>query len=227
MVDIVANLLNTQSQIRLLEKKYGCTSGTVQLLIASKTQTCDSLQTLYYAGQRNFGENYLSEALVKINKLKELQIIWHFIGPLQSNKLKKIAHHFQWVHTISRLKEAIILNEHCKNLKKMNVCIQVNISSSTQKSGVALHELNDLAIAVSKLSNLKLRGLMTLPDFTNDINIQKKNFAAINNAQKTLIEKGLKLDTLSMGMSQDFEAAIENGATIIRIGSAIFGPRKG
>ena len=200
---------------------------SVNLLAVSKAQSAIAIREAYAAGQKLFGENYLQEALDKQSQLADLAIEWHFIGPIQSNKTQLIAQHFNWVHSIDRLKIAQRLNDaRPETLAPLQVCIQVNISNEESKSGVTQQELETLASAISKLPRLKLRGLMAIPEPSNDNNKQRIQFKKVRECYDALLEKGFTLDTLSIGMSDDYRIAIEEGATIVRIGSALFGARK-
>lgn len=200
---------------------------SVNLLAVSKAQSALAIREAYAAGQKLFGENYLQEALDKQSQLTDLAIEWHFIGPIQSNKTQLIAQHFNWVHSIDRLKIAQRLNDaRPETLAPLQVCIQVNISNEESKSGVTQQELETLASAISKLPRLKLRGLMAIPEPSNDNNKQRIQFKQVRECYDALLEKGFTLDTLSIGMSDDYRIAIEEGATIVRIGSALFGARK-
>ena len=200
---------------------------SVNLLDVSKAQSALAIREAYAAGQKLFGENYLQEALDKQSQLTDLAIEWHFIGPIQSNKTQLIAQHFNWVHSIDRLKIAQRLNDaRPETLAPLQVCIQVNISNEESKSGVTQQELETLASAISKLPRLKLRGLMAIPEPSNDNNKQRIQFKQVRECYDDLLEKGFTLDTLSIGMSDDYRIAIEEGATIVRIGSALFGARK-
>lgn len=200
---------------------------SVNLLAVSKAQSALAIREAYAAGQKLFGENYLQEALDKQSQLADLAIEWYFIGPIQSNKTQLIAQHFNWVHSIDRLKIAQRLNDaRPETLAPLQVCIQVNISNEESKSGVTQQELETLASAISKLPRLKLRGLMAIPEPSNDNNKQRIQFKQVRECYDALLEKGFTLDTLSIGMSDDYRIAIEEGATIVRIGSALFGARK-
>ena len=201
-------------------------SGEVILLAVSKAQPAESLRLAYAAGQRLFGENYLQEALNKQVELNDLNIEWHFIGPIQSNKTQPIAQHFDWVHGVDRLKIAQRLNDaRPANLGALQICLQINISGEDSKSGIDPSELVPLANAIQQMPNLKLRGLMTIPEPTSDENLQRKRFTQMRELLENLNKNGHGLDTLSMGMSSDYALAIEEGATIVRVGSAIFGAR--
>jgi pyridoxal phosphate enzyme (YggS family) len=226
-MDIQHNLQIVKNQIFDAEKRYQRPYGSVKLLAASKTRSVDEITSAIIAGQNMFGENYLQEALPKIEALKEYKnIVWHFIGPIQSNKTKLIAKHFTWVQSVYRIKIAKRLNDQRpSNLPPLNICIEINVSSETTKSGVTFQQLPDLAKAVSQLPRLTLRGLMAIPEETNDFLKQRANFHKVKQAFDTLKINYPNLNTLSMGMSNDFEAAIAEGATIIRLGTAIFGTR--
>lgn len=196
------------------------------LLAVSKAHPATAIRAAFAAGQNAFGENYLQEALDKQAELTDLNIEWHFIGPIQSNKTQPIAQHFAWVHGVDRLKIAERLNAaRPAHLSPLQICIQLNISSEASKSGVLPHEVDALADAIAKLPHLRLRGLMAIPAPTTDIELQRRQFRMVRLAYEALRNRGLELDTLSMGMSEDFSSAIAEGATIVRIGSAIFGTR--
>ena len=199
----------------------------VNLLAVSKAQSTSAIREAYVAGQKLFGENYLQEALDKQSQLADLAIEWHFIGPIQSNKTQLIAQHFDWVHSIDRLKIAQRLNDaRPATLAPLQVCIQVNISNEESKSGVTQQELESLANAISLMPQLKLRGLMAIPEPSTDNNKQRIQFKQVRECYDALLAKGFSLDTLSIGMSDDYPIAIEEGATIVRIGSALFGARQ-
>lgn len=200
--------------------------GSVTLLAVSKAQSAEKLREAYQTGQTKFGENYLQEALNKQAELADLNIEWHFIGPIQSNKTQPIAQHFSWVHGVDRLKIAQRLNDaRPADLPPLQICLQVNISGETSKSGVAPDALAELVKAVSILPRLKLRGLMSIPEPTDDEALQRQQFKQMRLLFNRLVNEGYALDTLSMGMSGDYKIAIEEGATMVRIGSAIFGAR--
>ncbi|MFL6710231.1 MAG: YggS family pyridoxal phosphate-dependent enzyme [Massilia sp.] len=206
-------------------------SADVQLLAVSKTFGADAVLEAIAAGQLAFGENYLQEALDKIAAVAaaapDAAVEWHFIGPIQSNKTRPLASHFNWVHTIERLKIAQRLSEQRPaGLPPLHVCLQVNISGEASKSGVAPGELPALARQVALLPNLRLRGLMAIPEPETDVSKQRAAFARLRELLQQLNADGMQLDTLSMGMSADLGAAVAEGATIVRIGSAIFGARQ-
>ena len=203
---------------------------SVTLLAVGKTFEATHLRAAHDAGQRCFGENYVQEALDKIAALADLraELEWHLIGPLQSNKTRVVAETFDWVHSVDRLKIAQRLSEQRPEaLPPLNVCLQVNISGEASKSGLAPREVASVAHAVAKLPRLRLRGLMAIPEPAGDFAAQRAPHRALNELLQALRADGLQLDTLSIGMSADLEAAVAEGATIVRIGTAIFGTRVG
>jgi len=201
--------------------------GDVQLLAVSKKQSLAKVLEAAAAGQRDFGENTVQEGIEKVTKLAEKALTWHFIGHLQTNKTRIVAEHFDWVHTIDRLKTARRLSEQRPaTLADLQVCVQVNIDDEVSKSGVAPGDLPQLARAVAELPRLRLRGLMCLPAIRDDFDAQRVPFARLRELAEDLGRRGIVIDTLSMGMSDDFRAAIFEGATIVRIGTAVFGPRE-
>lgn len=223
MSTIADNIQLVSSRIRTAAQAAGRDENSVQLLAVSKTKPAEALREAYAAGLRDFGENYLQEALGKQLELADLPLIWHFIGPIQSNKTRSIAEHFAWVHSVDRLKIAQRLSEQRPaDLPPLNICIQVNVSGEASKSGCTPQDLPALAQAISALPRLKLRGLMAIPEPTDDRAEQDAAFAAVQKLQASL---DLPLDTLSMGMSHDLESAIAQGATWVRIGTALFGAR--
>lgn len=207
-------------------KKANRPIESVQLLAVSKTKPIEDIQALAAVGQNSFGENYLQESLTKIEICPELE--WHFIGPIQSNKTKPIAEHFQWVHSVDRLKIAQRLSQQRPiDLPKLNILLEINISEESSKAGFTPKELLDVAPQIAELPNLQLRGLMAIPQPAASLDEQRKPFAKMNQLLiklQTLLPNQ-KLDTLSMGMSGDLEAAIQEGASIVRIGTDIFGAR--
>lgn len=225
MPSIAENLTLIRTNIiQSINARTGC-HQEVMLLAVSKAQTSDLLREAYAAGQTCFGENYLQEAINKQAELKDLEIEWHFIGPIQSNKTQSIAQHFEWVHGVDRLKIAQRLNDARARQSPLKICLQVNISGEESKSGVNPEELISLAQEVTKLPHIKLRGLMAIPEPTEDPTIQRTQFIKMRTLLEQLNQLGHQLDTLSMGMSNDYMVAIEEGATIVRVGSAIFGAR--
>lgn len=198
----------------------------MRLLAISKSQPHEAIRALAELGQRDFGENYLQEALPKIAALSDLELTWHFTGQLQSNKTRPVAQHFDWVHTVDRERIAVRLNDQRPHYAlPLNVCIQVRLVEEPGKGGVAPSELLPLAQRIRELPKLALRGLMCIPPPSSDFETQRARFEELARYQRELIAQGFELDTLSMGMSDDFEAAIAAGATWVRIGTAIFGPR--
>ena len=225
-MSIPANLQRVRNRIDQAARAAGRDPSDVALLAVSKTHSPAAVRTAFAAGQALFGESYLQEALRKIEALADLDIEWHFIGPIQSNKTKDIARHFDWVHGIDRLKIAERLSaQRPPELGPLNVCIQVNVSGEASKAGVRAAQLPELAGAVAALAGLRLRGLMTIPAPQDDADAQRASFRQLRLARDRLAESHFALDTLSMGMSDDLEAAIMEGATIVRVGTAIFGPR--
>lgn len=223
---IAQNIQSIRTHIEDAEKKYARQSGSVQLLAVSKTRPIEDIQAAFNAKQTHFGENYLQDALPKIRSFSEDAIEWHFIGPIQSNKTRQIAENFSWVHTVDRLKIAKRLSEQrAPEQKALNVCIQVNTSGESSKSGINIEETLILAKEISLLSNLHLRGLMTIPAATDDFNLQRQPFHLLRELKDEIQSQGIELDTLSMGMTNDMEAAIAEGSTMVRIGTAIFGQR--
>lgn len=200
----------------------------MKLLAVSKTRPANEIMRLYQAGQRDFGENYLQEALQKQRCLAHLDITWHFIGPIQSNKTRDIAHFFSWVHSVDRLKIATRLNQQRpEGLPPLNICLQVNLDEEDSKSGLSLTQLDALIEPLLRMKNLRLRGLMAIPQVSRDVELQRAAFRRLASAQARLNQAfDLRLDTLSMGMSGDLAAAISEGASIVRIGTAIFGARQ-
>ncbi|HWR77901.1 MAG TPA: YggS family pyridoxal phosphate-dependent enzyme [Thiobacillus sp.] len=204
----------------------GRDAAEVRLLAVSKTFDAVALRDLAACGQREFGENYVQEALEKQSALRDLPLLWHFIGPIQSNKTRAIAENFSWVHSVDRLKIAERLSaQRPAGLPPLQVCIEVNVSGEASKGGVAPAELPALAEALSTLSGMQLRGLMAIPAPATDVATQRAAFRQVREAYHALIARGHALDTLSMGMSADLEAAILEGATLVRIGTALFGER--
>ncbi len=226
MTTIEGNLQHVRARIATACAAAGRNVEDVTLLAVSKTWGADAVRAAWEAGQTAFGENYVQEAVAKIAALRDLPVQWHCIGPLQSNKTRVVAEHFDWVHTVDRLKIAERLSEQRPEaLAPLNVCIQVNIDGGPSKSGVAPAEAPALAQAVAQLPRLRLRGLMTIPDITSDLIAARAIHSRARALFDQLNHEGLALDTLSMGMSADLEPAIAAGATMVRVGSAIFGAR--
>lgn len=223
MSTIAENIAKVGVRIREAAQASGRDFASVGLLAVSKTKPADAVRQAHDAGQRDFGENYLQEALEKQQALADLPLIWHFIGPIQSNKTRAIAEHFSWIHSVDRLKIAERLSaQRPEHLPPLNICLQVNVSGEASKSGCNPDDVAALAYAVTQLPNLKLRGLMAIPEPTDDPVEQRDAFARLRQLRDGL---PLDLDTLSMGMSHDLEAAIAEGATWVRIGTALFGAR--
>ncbi len=222
---INTRLNNLLAQIRQAEITYNRKPGSVQLLAVSKTKTAQTIAFAYQAGQRHFGENYCQEAIKKQQELGAYDITWHFIGPIQSNKTKALAMHFSWIHSVDSFKVAKRLSDQRPlTLPPLNICLQVNISSEPSKSGITLNELPQLCLLVSKLPNIKLRGVMAVPMPEDDFNLQRQPYKILYDAVAKLGDA--ELDTYSFGMSGDLNAAIAEGATIVRIGTALFGARE-
>lgn len=223
---LMNNLVTLKAQIAAAEQKYSRAAGSVTLLAVSKKQSVEAIRAAWNGGQRCFGENYLQEALDKMQELADLPIEWHFIGPIQSNKTKKIAEHFSWVHSIDSFRIAKRLNDQRPaHLPPLNICLEINTSGESSKSGIAPEETAALAAACRTLPHLVLRGLMTIPAPAANFTDQRQPFHALQTLKNSLNAQGFALDTLSMGMSADWEAAVAEGATIIRLGTAIFGER--
>lgn len=222
-MSIAERVLQVQQQIR--DQAPG---REVTLVAVGKGQKPAALSAAFDAGVRAFGESYVQEALPKLTALQHLPVQWHFIGPLQGNKTGAIARHFSWVHGVDRERIARRLSQARleAGLPPLQVCVQVNVSQEPSKSGVALQELEALVRCVVGLPGLRLRGLMTLPEPTSSPEVQRQRFASLRQEQHRLIQLGYDLDTLSMGMSGDYLAALAEGSTIVRIGTAIFGERK-
>ena len=226
MTTIAANLQAVRERIAAACAAAGRAPAEVALLAVSKTWPVAAVREAAAAGQRAFGESYVQEAVVKIAVLRDLAAEWHFIGPLQSNKTKAVAENFAWVHSIERLKIAERLSaQRPVDLPPLDVCLQVNVSGEASKSGCAPEEAPGLARAIAQLPRLRLRGLMAIPEPTENPALARRRFAGLRELRDRLVADGLPLDTLSMGMSHDLEAAIMEGATLVRIGTAIFGER--
>lgn len=227
--DLCDRIERVRDTIARAEHRYGRPTGSVNLLAASKSQSIERIRAAMHCGQRLFGESYVQEAEPKIVGLSEPDgpyPDWHYIGPLQANKTRKVARLFKWVHSIERHKTASRLAAQRAEIGiPLEICLQVNISGEAGKAGVSLADLPRLAEQVTGLKHLRLRGLMAIPALSIDFNEQRRSFGRVRAALEDLNRRGHELDTLSMGMSADLEAAIAEGATIVRIGTAIFGPR--
>ncbi len=229
MVAVVAGLQGVVDRIGVAARAAGRDPASVGLVAVSKTFPASLIRVAFEAGQRDFGENYLQEALDKIESLSDLPLAWHYIGPIQSNKTRAIAENFSWVHSVDRLRIAERLSDQRpSHLPPLAVCLQVNISSEPSKSGVAVADAVALAVAVAALPGLRLRGLMAIPAATPDPARQRAAFRQLRELRDAANAAGAlptPLDTLSMGMSDDLESAIAEGATLVRVGRAIFGAR--
>jgi len=222
------NIAKLYRKLRLSAEKCHRPAAAIRLVAASKSRPAQELRSAYACGIRDFGESYLQEALGKIEALADLPLVWHFIGPIQTNKTRPIAEHFDWVHSVDREKIARRLSaQRPASLPPLNLCIQVNISGEASKSGVAPGELAALAATIAPLPRVVLRGLMAIPAASTDPAAQRAALAAVRRCFEALRAEQTGLDTLSMGMSADFEAAIAEGSTMVRIGTALFGPRDG
>lgn len=229
MATISQNIQQVRERIAAACARAGRPVESVTLLAVSKTFDADCVRQAHAAGLTRFGENYVQEAVHKIEALGDLRdrLEWHLIGPLQSNKTRVVAERFDWVHSVDRPKIAERLSaQRPEGLPPLQVCLQVNISGEATKSGLAPHEVSEVAHAVARLPGLRLRGLMAIPEPTGDLEAQRRPHRALRELWQRLREEGLPLDTLSMGMSQDLEAAILEGATLVRVGTAIFGRRE-
>jgi len=225
MAPIAANLQAVRARIERATRAAGRAPGSVDLVAVSKTFPAEHIREAHAAGHAAFGENHVQEGVQKITQLRALPLAWHYIGPVQSNKTAAIAEHFQWVHSVEREKVARRLNDARREGQPLEVCIQVNISGEASKSGAVPAEVEALAAAVTRLPRLRLRGLMAIPEPTSDPALQRRRFAQVRELHEALIARGYALDVLSMGMSDDLEAAIAEGATLVRVGTAIFGER--
>jgi len=224
--NIAENLAQIQQNISKYCQKYHRRPVDIQLLAVSKTKPVEDIRQAFNAGQLQFGENYLQESIKKIHDLNDLEIVWHFIGAIQSNKTRELAENFSWVHSVDRLKIAHRLSQQRpESLPLLNICLQVNISQESSKSGFSANEIEPVVDEIISLPNIKLRGLMAIPAKASTLKEQRKAFAQMKALFKRLQGKYPQIDTLSMGMSSDMEAAIAEGSTLLRIGTAIFGAR--
>ena len=227
MIGVTENLSLLSDLLQKSAIDAGRRPESVRLLAVSKKQALAAIREAAAAGQRDFGENFVQEGVEKIEELADPGLTWHFIGHLQSNKTRVVAQYFDWVHTIDKLKTARRLSEQRPgDCPPLNVCLQVNIDDEESKSGVLPVAVPDLAAACSELPNLRLRGLMCLPAMRATFEEQRIPFAALRRLAEDLAQRGIETDTLSMGMTADYRAAILEGATIVRIGTALFGERK-
>lgn len=226
MTQITDHLRQVRDRVKKAASAAERTADEITIVAVSKKQPLSAIEAAYSAGQRDFGENFVQEAVSKIESLDQSDIRWHFIGSIQANKTKDIARLFDWVHTVDRLKVANRLNEQRPHYAApLNVCIQANLAEEPQKSGVAADEVGELVEAICKLPQLRVRGLMTMPPVDAATDTVEALFLELARMQRSLVAQGFELDTLSMGMSADLETAVACGSTMIRIGTAIFGPR--
>lgn len=227
MATITARATDLLDRIRTLESRYGRAPGSVTLVGISKTHPVEYIREAFGAGVRNIGESYLQEALPKLDALRSLPICWHFVGRIQANKTAAIAAGFDWVHSIDRIRVARRLNDQRpEGRAALECCIEVNLSEESGKGGVDPHEVDELADAVAGLPRLRLRGLMAIPAAADGLDAQRVPFARLAGCLERLRSRHPQMDTLSIGMSADMEAAIAEGATMVRIGTALFGPRR-
>ncbi|MCB1776770.1 MAG: YggS family pyridoxal phosphate-dependent enzyme [Candidatus Competibacteraceae bacterium] len=225
-IDFAARLQTVLARIHDAERRFQRPVNSVRLLAVSKTHPANAIAALATAGQSCFGENYLQEALDKMAELRALELEWHFIGPIQTNKTRGIAEHFAWAHSVDRVKTAERLNaQRPATLPPLNICLEINIDQEPSKHGFDESEVAHVARRVAALPRLRLRGLMAIPAPASDFDGQRQPFARLRELRDRLNAEGLALDTLSMGMSDDLEAAIAEGATLVRIGTALFGHR--
>lgn len=223
---IAPRLETVRQRIRVAAQDYDRDPASVRLVAISKKKPADMIRAALDAGQTDFGENYLQDALDKIEQLTDTHAVWHFVGDIQSNKTRDIAAHFAWAHAVDRLKIARRLSDQRpETMEPINICIQINIDDQDSKSGIAPEDVDELAAQIAELPNVRLRGLMTIPAYTDNFDAQRKPFAALRNIYERLNNNGYELDTLSIGMSADMEAAIAEGATHVRVGTDIFGKR--
>jgi len=227
MNDIKKNLIKIKENILNAELKSNRVKNSVTLIAVSKTKSVEDIRKAYEAGQKDFGENYIQESISKILELRDLKIKWHFIGNIQSNKSKLIAENYDWVHSIDKISTLEKISNYRKNLKEnLNVCIQVNLDEEETKSGISVSEVEGFMKEASEFEGVNIRGLMAIPMHKDNYELQYKTFIKIKKLFNNLVNKGYKIDTLSIGMSADYNAAIAAGSTIVRIGTAIFGERR-
>lgn len=226
MIGVTENLRNIRDLLAFSAAEAERTPDAVKLLAVSKKQPIEKIFAAIDAGQQDFGENFVQEGLAKIDQTRDKDVVWHFIGHLQNNKTRVVAENFDWVHTVDRLKTARRLSQQRpESLGPLNICLQINVDDEDGKSGVVIDALPELATACVDLPNLVLRGLMCLPAVRTAFNEQREPFRKLREMADSLRAKDIELDTLSMGMSGDYRAAIFEGATIVRLGTAIFGER--
>ena len=226
-LSVADRLTQVRGRVNAAFRACGRSGDEVQILAVSKRQSLSAIEAAFQAGQSHFGENFVQEALPRIVALQSLPIVWHFIGRLQANKTRDVAGHFQWIHTLDRLKIARRLDDQRPfGAPPLEVCIQVNQAGEEQKGGVEPGAVEDLARQIAQFSRLRLRGLMTMPPATAAPDELGEFFADLRRQRDRLVARGVPMDTLSMGMSADLEQAVAAGSTMVRVGTAIFGPRK-
>ena len=227
MIDIKNNIIKIKKNILDLELILNREKNSVILMAVSKMQDSEKIREAYSSGQKNFGENYLQESLGKISELSDLDIIWHYIGKIQSNKSKLIAENYDWIHSVDKISTLKKISDHRKDSQdKINVCIQVNLDNEETKSGIAIEKVESFINEAANFDGINLRGLMAIPMYEKEYELQYATFMKIKILFDSLVNKGYKLDTLSIGMSSDYSAAVAAGSTIVRIGTSIFGERK-
>ena len=227
MIDIKNNIIKIKKNILDLELILNREKNSVILMAVSKMQDSEKIREAYSSGQKNFGENYLQESLGKISELSDLDIIWHYIGKIQSNKSKLIAENYDWIHSVDKISTLKKISDHRKDSQdKINVCIQVNLDNEETKSGIAIEKVESFINEAANFDGINLRGLMAIPMYEKEYELQYTTFMKIKILFDSLVNKGYKLDTLSIGMSSDYSAAVAAGSTIVRIGTSIFGERK-
>ena len=227
MTDIKNNIIKIKEKILDLELISNREKNSVILMAVSKMQDSEKIREAYGSGQKNFGENYLQESLGKISELSDLDITWHYIGKIQSNKSKLIAENYDWIHSVDKISTLKKISDHRKDSQdKINVCIQVNLDNEETKSGIAIEKVESFINEAANFNGINLRGLMAIPMYEKEYELQYATFMKIKILFDSLVNKGYKLDTLSIGMSSDYSAAVAAGSTIVRIGTSIFGERK-
>ena len=227
MTDIKNNIIKIKEKILDLELISNREKNSVILMAVSKMQDSEKIREAYSAGQKNFGENYLQESLGKISELSDLDITWHYIGKIQSNKSKLIAENYDWIHSVDKISTLKKISDYRKDFKdKINICIQVNLDNEETKSGINIEKVESFINEAANFDGINLRGLMAIPMYEKEYELQYTTFMKIKILFDSLVNKGYKLDTLSIGMSSDYSAAVAAGSTIVRIGTSIFGERK-
>ena len=227
MIDIKNNIIKIKKNILDLELILNREKNSVILMAVSKMQDSEKIREAYSSGQKNFGENYLQESLGKISELSDLDIIWHYIGKIQSNKSKLIAENYDWIHSVDKISTLKKISDYRKDFKdKINICIQVNLDNEETKSGINIEKVESFINEAANFDGINLRGLMAIPMYEKEYELQYTTFMKIKILFDSLVNKGYKLDTLSIGMSSDYSAAVAAGSTIVRIGTSIFGERK-